>query len=500
MNFLQRLFWTPLLLLVFSPSSAQNWHPFPSGRIPIFKFVLAGDSVERFLASRIDSVRQEGGAEAHYFYRINRPLSPGEVIVGCAGGLIDYPDGYALNQDHYFGQKALLYPDGKCVFWSSAADSFVLLTNALPGQSWIFQGNVTATMLPIAMDSILGAADSVKVVALTDGREIRLSRSYGISRFPNLLPFNPYDGSLQDCDFQLVGEQTAGLGTTLPGFEEVFDFDSGDQVGIREYGGVGLGISWVETIVTTYLGRNLGYPWAYNTIYNLDRVDHQGSGQDIHTQELGQSSVSIFDTAAFAHLDLLPYEYKPGIAFMQYPDFVQMGIHRSAYHGRLMHTFLELSNWMSGVYDTCSNTIAGGTQPETFYVEGLGRVGKVVHTTFYPTVWDLRCYSKGPQTFGNCATLILGDTGSGTPDMRGMSVYPTVATDELNITWTFPGHRLPLTIEVLSTDGRRLLTSNPIEMEGTLHLDVAHWSAGVYLARVVSGGKQLQALRFLKLE
>lgn len=499
MNFLQRLFWTPLLLLVFSPSSAQNWHPFPSGRIPIFKFVPAGDSVERFLASRIDSVRQEGGAEAHYFYRIDRPFLPGESVVGCSGGTYSNRTAYALNQDHYFGQKALLAPGGRCTFVSSAGDSFVVETRLPTGQSWTFHGNLTATVQQVFLDSVLGAPDSVRVITISDGREIRLSKGLGIVRMPNLLPFCLWADSLRMCDFWLEGEQTTGLGTTLPGWREIFEFAPGDRVAVRDWGGYGLGLGWSQLTLNTYLGRNLSYPLGYSVEYDLDRLDHQASGPAIHTQDFDVPTTYVYDSIAYMHLNRLPYEHLPHIAYMEYPAFLQSGAYRSTFHDRIGLSFTELSNWQCGVYDSCSNTVPGSSPPELEFVAGLGRIHRLVPTNTYPTIWTMACYTKGAELYANCNTVIVGDPGSIDFGSERLLVYPSLAMSGLNIDWPTALWRKPVVVAIFSTDGRRVFSLSPDQSTGHFELDLSNWLPGVYTVSISEEGGPREAKRFVKL-
>ena len=155
---------------------------------------------------------------------------------------------------------------------------------------------------------------------------------------------------------------------------------------------------------------------------------------------------------------------------------------------------------MSGVYDSCSNTIADGLDAETFYIEGLGRVRRTVYVNLYPTVWRMLCYTKGKETFGNCGSFIVGTDPSTEANEGNFTVYPSVTRQYLNIEWAIRSHQIPFSMEILAADGRTVWATDRKETTGTLNLDVSSWPSGVYLVRTHQGGSDLKTIRFVKVD
>lgn len=96
-----------------------------------------------------------------------------------------------------------------------------IFPKAALGATWFFNAaaNVTAQVSNVESGVLLGALDSLKTITLSTGEEIVLSKLHGIVRFPKF-----DDGTY----YELIGIQTRDLGFTIPGAEEIYNFEVGD--------------------------------------------------------------------------------------------------------------------------------------------------------------------------------------------------------------------------------------------------------------------------------
>ena len=97
-----------------------------------------------------------------------------------------------------------------------------LLKPAAPiGMAWLFDtlNNRSAMVSGIVAGAILGQSDSIKTITLSDGKQILLSRSYGLVSWPDLE---------KTGTFELVGIKTRALGAWTPDWQDFYDFSAGD--------------------------------------------------------------------------------------------------------------------------------------------------------------------------------------------------------------------------------------------------------------------------------
>jgi len=89
------------------------------------------------------------------------------------------------------------------------------------GSSWTFDmtNNIDAEVTELLTENIFGIQDSVKVISLSDGNEILLSKNFGIIKFPDFE---------NEGYYELVGLQNTAYGESVPDFWGIFDFEVGD--------------------------------------------------------------------------------------------------------------------------------------------------------------------------------------------------------------------------------------------------------------------------------
>jgi hypothetical protein len=87
---------------------------------------------------------------------------------------------------------------------------------------------------------------------------------------------------------------------------------------------------------------------------------------------------------------------------------------------------------------------------------------------------------------------LFGDVGEPTAletsRLTGISVYPNPAKEHLNIEW--PGSSGALTVEVFSITGKKVYTTEHLQVAGTrLQLDISAYTPGMYLVRLTNGNQ-----------
>lgn len=202
------LFW--LLQTMTAPLYAQNWFPLAPGDRFNFRH---SDSALISNVIQVDSQKLLPNGDQAFF--LNRIVTDCDTCV--------FQPGKLGNQGQFLQKTMLLKPDGRWVF--SGKITFVLFPQAQVGETWLLDTaqNRTATVQNIAALEVLGESDSVKTIALSDGAQILLSKNHGLLQFP--------DGDT-GAAFDLAGIPTRNLGEKLPGWQEFYDFETGD---ILEY-------------------------------------------------------------------------------------------------------------------------------------------------------------------------------------------------------------------------------------------------------------------------
>ncbi len=129
----------------------------------------------------------------------------------------DNPDNIIRNQYQFLSSYVKKQGLGYYHFASPLNYFLPVLTGS--GSTWYFTSTITAEITEITVEDVFGVQDSVKTISLSDGNEIRLSKGFGILKFPDFENGGYYE---------LVGIQDSGYGENVPGFWEIFDFEPGD--------------------------------------------------------------------------------------------------------------------------------------------------------------------------------------------------------------------------------------------------------------------------------
>jgi len=193
------------------------------------------DSVSKeIIAARIDSTAIAGSENQYFGMHQIRQTDYGCYIPNGASWLGDLvtesPNGVF---------KFILYPFSP----SDSADIFTINSQALAGNYWHFYNYhsineyVEAKVIQISLVTFIGISDTVKVISLQrksvsgqnindpiNSQKILLSKNYGLIRLPK---FDEFNTNLRFLD--LCGKTNPITGRTNLAFEEIFDFQPGDE-------------------------------------------------------------------------------------------------------------------------------------------------------------------------------------------------------------------------------------------------------------------------------
>lgn len=489
----------PLLLIVFLASCsltlAQDWNPLPANQTLLYQYPGNTQSLQySIMAAKCDSVVAEGQDSVHYLYRIDRAAFPGETAVGCNNWTRE-PD-YVLNQDHYFGQKMVRRPDGDCHFISSSADSFLLKSHAPQGATWMWDDTTTATISAITATTVFGQADSVKVIALSNGNTLRLSKSHGLIAAYAFFSADYINSN--NPQFKLWGIPELALGRKLPGFDGVFGHQVGDQFGYKKkhssypFGGYTTTYTVNLKILSAIPGSDTSYLARIKVAY--DYVGAQGGNQ--HQGYPLKDTVLSFPRVQYQNLESLPFQHHQIGMFGYYP-WVQAGVHLwEADTNRVMLTF---ATWLD--HDTCSQIVFfTSAHTEEKYMTGVGLWDSFENGDDYDRRYYKTCFTTAAGSYDNCPDLDSLANSAPDPDpMHEVDFlsYPNPAHDLLHVDFHNRLATQSHTISIYSPIGT--LVSKHVVPKGTNNftVDVEELVPAMYIMKIEQNGRAPIVRKFL---
>jgi len=208
-------------------AQAQNWRPFAAGRTYHYRQTATqAGQPDRLFTLQVDSVYVQGADSVFCFNRVNVPDpanhfgAPAWARANLFGGWLYWNAG-----------------SGEARFRSQGRQPEVVVqTRAVVGQSWGFAPGVTAQVLARQPRTTHGRADTVLVIGLSDGRQLQLSRRWGLLAGPNFDAYigrTNYTTSLQALDLLLTAIPELGIGTADLRWDAIYDLRAGDRLWYR---------------------------------------------------------------------------------------------------------------------------------------------------------------------------------------------------------------------------------------------------------------------------
>jgi hypothetical protein len=494
-----------LAICLFSSIRAQNWHPFPANSTLIYAWsdpnAIPQDSF--LLVIRIDSTALEGNASASYFMRINRPSTIFDTVNTCGENSIN-PLGIFYDQDHYFGKK-MLYENGLCTFISSKGDTFLLQSQAATGASWQWSPGVTATVTSSYIGAVLGQADSLKTISLSNNEQIILAKNNGMVHAYTFLPFAESSSQDYQMDLNLVGNRTLGFGKDIPGPEGYRPtFGPGDRVCRIDYQGdqngsrqTNINYLYHDTLVGCSYRIHTYYQESYEHISALGTVTNQYQAPILVTPNCVPPSPMP------GYLDLLPYEYTPTLASSsQYPAMLVRRHQRIS----LSQNYRQEAQFvLINIVDTClkrylnfeltgnEHYLAGiglFSRGATYFDQGVSQEGNLIDA-----------YQLGSETYQTCTDLhALSNEAEDIILEPRTGVFPNPTTGILNLLLAEELRGKELSLEILGLEGK-ILTRQAVP-KGSLEyqFDMSSLPKGMYILRLWDKGQVLGTHKISKVD
>lgn len=141
------------------------------------------------------------------------------IVVECDTCEQSWLPYFLYNQPNFLQKKVLLQDS---VFRFLDTNEFAIMPYAPVGTNWTFDtiNNITASIIGASMVTTFGETDSLKLISLSNGYSIVLSKNFGIKSFQ-------VNGD--EPEFQLKGVQGINdFGYYVPDMEDYYDYEVGD--------------------------------------------------------------------------------------------------------------------------------------------------------------------------------------------------------------------------------------------------------------------------------
>lgn len=474
---MKRLF-TFLLLASSVVSFAQNWSP-----ILVNEKMNYQHSDSSYISHTIwvDTIDVTGTDTTFFLNKIvtDHPNDPSKVL---------------RNQPQFLYTAMIRLDDGYYHF--ADPGFYILQTHATINDTWMFDldNNTTAEVTQLTELIIFDVPDSVKIISLSDGNEIQLSKNFGLLKFPDF-----ENGG----NFELVGIQGTEYGESVPGFWEIFDFEVGDvfqYVGVVGGGGVMYIDSYtkkytivsksVESGLISYLYEgyikgliwDIGNPWnsyGYSDIISGELV--YTVANDLYSNLFPSELTEVvdswcwlsFDNSSNArckyYLDTIQTKTKQ-IGFTYNEDFYEIG-ELLAIPNEYNDTLLRYTNWS---FET--EGVIGMTLKE--------KLGISTYIAYYfedEDHYQLEGYIKDEDTVGIITpdSILFTKIKLNSYNQRIVNLYPNPTEKYLYIKISNPNSTYSYDIELRNLQGQ--LVKNEKDIQSSHYtLNVADLKAGMY--------------------
>ncbi len=381
---------------------------------------------------------------------------------------------------------------------------YTILTQSNVGGSWEFTSGIQAEITEISFEVVFGVLDSVKVISLSDGNEIRLSKNFGILIFPDFE---------NEGYYELVGIQITEYGESVPDFWDIFDFEVGDVFQYSEDSGNPEGSGFITrklTITSKQINSN-SYQYSFDGIYKCVYFEVGGGG----------GVVAYTYTDDITYIDSLNH---PANKFpLQICEVIQsasgFGTYRVLTLAKIFkdtetnNTFKEFglkdenfgfNFYQDDVYfelDLLSDTLYRYDQVNILSLpcglKGFGygnSIGKIFSNDGFFEFWekiDLVGYVKDGDTVGTITpdSLLLVGLSENKSKNRNIMVYPNPATEILNINQS--NHYISYNVELRNLYGQLVKEVKNIQSPHYT-LNVADLKTGIYFYEIKEKNEIIQ--------
>ncbi|MDP5172293.1 MAG: T9SS type A sorting domain-containing protein [Bacteroidia bacterium] len=295
---MKRLFILSLSLCLLGGLAAQPWAPFQVGDTCLLDRASTGEYDHTVWISDVEVVVD---AEIRSFNPSHHPCDTcafwSQVV------LWEELEFLEINTPYSFGSSMRVEKGGRYLFgWKGMTRQVLLMPEEPLGSTWLMDtaAMVFATVTAEFGEEVFGEKDLFKIITLSTGDSILLSRDHGLISFPDSLTHGE--------TMSLIGIENRGLGKHVLDFWEIYDFQVGDVL-FYDYGH-GSEIGFFSNLAkVTVLGRQR----VKDTIrFEVDMEGIAGYSNSWYNVPYRESGFSLLDTWTFVRPDNDPADGIPG--------------------------------------------------------------------------------------------------------------------------------------------------------------------------------------------
>ena len=372
------------------------------------------------------------------------------------------------------------------------------LSTGLPlGATWIFDltNIVDAEITACYEEEIFGVLDSVKMISLSDGSEILLSKNFGILKFPDF-----ENGGY----FELVGIQGTAYGESVPGFWEIFDFEVGDvfqfnfvQGETTEY--------WHETqkfLVQDKVVSSNNIEYQFKKIIDGLYIDYFGGSYFYsYSTEVSNSYYDSLNHPCNNYNNelVVMWEDYSGTSIEDFP-FSKTILHKDSIGNTVKKMGGNFDNGLYHQIDPFNDTLQQDGDYDHFitYTEGLG-VTVYNYFCFEQMVgYSIQGYIKDGDTVGIItpdSLLLVGVESNQINRFSRFVVFPNPATEWLNIKQSNPNYTY--NFELRNLYGQLLKEEKNIH-SSYYNINISDFKPGIYFYVIKEKEKVVQQGKLIK--
>ena len=466
-----------LMLGAIFPGLSQNYKQICTPGVTFFH-----DAGHNLMAFKTDSLRSLGNGDTIFY---SYPAIRGD---GTYFSCYDTAHGSIL------GDKVIGYHDGRFVFFNKHDDTITIKTQIPLNGNWKFcnlpSGWVRATVSSMILDSILGTADSVKVISLQamdnnndtisnplNQVQLKLSVNLGLTQMLDVY-YIPDSITI----YTLAGKSTPSIGIQNMTWQDIYNFNLGDvfhRTGYYENNGT-MEYNWksIQTVLQKRISNN--YDTIIYTLQSCTRTDYTTYTRSV-TDTITDTYITGIYNGWAPEPPGLPSEFIRPVSGAWVSGF---SANTASFNGRLTKSSNQnCYSWIGN----CWELYFFETSEVVQYTRGLGDtyLNTLEIDPNGPTVTheQLVYFQQGSESWGtpvaaDCSTLIgIDDNKNMNPVLE---LYPNPSSGRIMISTSLRGIAY-----ILDLNGRQLLQqliSSPVTP-----VDLSNLMPGVYVVKLVSG-------------
>ncbi len=371
----------------------------------------------------------------------------------------------------FLGHSLELKSTGEYVTYDSVTSS-VFKVNKSVGYSWQFRDSLQATISFELYENVLGQMDFVKIITLSNGLTMRLSKNYGLLNYPDFI----------GGTYELMGIKELNLGKFTIDFWSIFDLAAGDIFQYEIVEGSKYQEQRQET--RTYwkfkvLQKNLDSAGFWYKIHSWKRIEHRSSevlfeweNESFSFQEDNEDTL-IFKAVDYPQACSYPGQRMVVTPFNEpFPSGMGVAIHTDS------TIQLNDENMFSDILNR-SFKLNAGIEEEFLYDTDYSKHKKLIG------------YNSNNQIQG----VVYSDAFyNGVEDLNTVkiNIFPNPVKDQLQIQYDL---KYPANVEIYKVQGNLIMSE---QVQNGSVLNIEYLNPGLYFYKLFVQGKTATG-KFVKL-